>query len=421
MTTTWDSSDVGTKNSRKKSKRKVKGTEEHRAKEPLPESAPPCGEAKGHKAEGNCTADEDGAKYEEQKVQKENLTYGQIDAKYVGRSTYLFNQLLSLAEYFHDRAELAAMNHKKNGHPYAYTHSLMMAIATIRHVLNMDLRSCEGMARAVMARAGKDEQKAPSYSQISRRLNELDVSIRDGVTKISSEDFVVNLSPDGTGLTPSARGEYVRVVHKLRRGFLRLVIMIRLDTLEIVSFSIADDSVGETSMFTDLLENALASLGIDIGERRRAMEDVGNPDDVPPIPIVIRADGAYDTREVFSQCKKLGIVPIIRVRTNANCSAGGADMPRSRAVLEQLGGDNATPAKLAAMSAGEREANRKRWKDRVLYGSRWLVEIVISAFKRRYGNTVRCKNMENIVREIAQKVCIYNSMLHVGREAAMRA
>ena len=59
--------------------------------------------------------------------------------------------------------------------------------------------------------------------------------------------------------------------------------------------------------------------------------------------------------------------------------------------------------------------------ERVGYGTRWLVEIVISAFKRTYGDAVTAKKMGNIRQEIGLKVCTYNRMLQVGMEAAMRA
>ena len=67
------------------------------------------------------------------------LSSGQIDAKYVGRARHLFTGLFGLLDKYEDAAELAAMNHKKRGRPYMYPHSLMMAIATLRHALNLDL------------------------------------------------------------------------------------------------------------------------------------------------------------------------------------------------------------------------------------------------------------------------------------------
>ena len=38
--------------------------------------------------------------------------------------------------------------------------------------------------------------------------------------------------------------------------------------------------------------------------------------------VEMRADGGYDSREVFSYCDSRGITPYIQIRTNAGCRAG---------------------------------------------------------------------------------------------------
>ena len=89
--------------------------------------------------------------------------------------------------------------------------------------------------------------------------------------------------------------------------------------------------------------------------------------------IVLTAYGGYDTRRrIFSVCRELDITAHIRVRTNSGCRAGGTDRARSLAVLGQLGG-GATPARLAAMDGAEREADRRRRKERGGDGVRWPV------------------------------------------------
>ena len=65
----------------------------------------------------------------------------------------------------------------------------------------------------------------------------------------------------------------------------------------------------------------------------------------------------------------------------------------------------------------ERLANQKEWKKRVRYGLRWLVEIVISAFKRMFGESVRALTPATTQVEIATKVAAYNHSLDIGDEA----
>ena len=214
----------------------------------------------------------------------------------------------------------------------------------------------------------------------------------------------------------------MRVVHRPRRGFLRLTIMISKETLEIVAFELTKDTVGEPTVFESLLENALKNMGVDPEERRRMVRNQRNRRHRSYRTLALTADGGYDSRGVFSARKKLGIRADIRIRKNANCKAGGADRAGTEAVLDQLGGGaGATPAGLAAPDESGREANRRKRKIRVRYGTRWLVETVISAFKGTYGDAVMAKKMENIRREIRPKICTYSRMLRIGREAAMRA
>ena len=55
-----------------------------------------------------------------------------------------------------------------------------------------------------------------------------------------------------------------------------------------------------------------------------------------------------------------------------------------------------------------------------MYGLRWIVEIVISAFKRVFGESVRALKPHTAIIEIATKVAAYNLNLDVG-DAAVRA
>ena len=126
----------------------------------------------------------------------------------------------------------------------------------------------------------------------------------------------------------------------------------------------------------------------------------------PPVAVV-RGDGGYDSREAFSHCRRRGVRTTIRVRIDANCRADGVDRARSEAVLERLGG-GCTAAQLAKMGKDERKRRQKEWKERVGYNSRWMVEIMISAFKRLLGEALRAVKPEYVMIEMATKIAVYN-------------
>jgi len=137
--------------------------------------------------------------------------------------------------------------------------------------------------------------------------------------------------------------------------------------------------------------------------------------------VAMRADGGFDSREIFRLCRRLGITPYIRIDHNATTRSRGVSRDRSVAALDQLGGGITDPVEFARLTKDERESNRREWKIRVRYGERWLSEIVISSFKRLFGDAVAARRWDNIAQEINLKVNIYNRMLRVQRETVAMA
>ena len=125
-------------------------------------------------------------------------------------------------------------------------------------------------------------------------------------------------------------------------------------------------------------------------------------------------DGGYDTRGAFPHCRNRRVRAIIRIRHNATTHSRGKDRARSEAALEQLGG-GCTAKQFARMKKDERNRHRKKWKDKVKFGDRWLVEIVISAFKRLLGEAVRAVKPEYILKYMATKIAVYNDAGHHDR------
>ena len=346
------------------------------------------------------------------------ITHAQNDARYVALGRTL---VLSKSPDYSD--ELARANRKKNGAPFRYAESLFLSLAVIRSFCGLSFRVLEGVAAESIGRDG-----APGYRQIHRRINGIKVSIRDGIITARGRNGTLNLAIDGTGLSPSARSEYIRYRHKARHGFIRMVLVVDTDTREILAFSVTDDTVGEAPQFEPLVCTALENAG----GAQEAQEAQGAACGTGPgvheqssdgaelrnqLNAVIRADGGFDSREIFRLCRRLGITPYIRIDHNATTRSRGVSRDRGVAALDQLGGGIKNPKEFARLTRDEREANRSEWKKRARYGQRWLSEIVISSFKRLFGDSVAARRRGSITREINLKVNIYNNMLRIQREA----
>jgi hypothetical protein len=98
------------------------------------------------------------------------------------------------------------------------------------------------------------------------------------------------------------------------------------------------------------------------------------------------ADGAYDSREIFSYLDRNGMEPVVKVRKDASDHAFGC-MPR----------------KLVAM---EQRSDYERWKERHGYGRRARVESAIS-----FGEHISAKRWEQMVRELLIKASVYNMFM----------
>ena len=320
-------------------------------------------------------------------------------------------------------------------------------------------------------------KEMPDFSTIWKRIGASMPEFERDPAFRPEQGSTVRLVVDSTGIKNSNRGEWISVKWNVKRGFFKLHILVDLDTLRILEFRLTDMNGGDAAQLPAMMSGLLreyagdgaplpdpvAELVVDQaresgagrpdpsqtlmdrwlpggdgesgdGEERengengedeyegdvglmrihRALEERG-------IHVKLWGDGAYDARYIFSLLKSLDISPLVRVRINSGTRSKGVDRARSRAVLDQLGGrGGCTSKELARMTKSERQANQKDWRERVEFGLRWLVEIVISAFKRVFGESVRALKPHTAYIEIATKIAAYNYTQDVG-DRAVRA
>ena len=254
-------------------------------------------------------------------------------------------------------SELEEMNRGKRGRPFAYADGLIKTIGTFRLIIDTPYRQCQGAAKDMLGK-----ENTPHFTTLCRRLNRMEiVPGRDPATaSVVDGSREIRLAIDGSGLIPSTRGEWIRHVWKVKRGFIRLSILVDVNTKMVLAFAITDESVGESPRLSTLLDEALEKLGMP--------GRVGTSQ----VVITLMGDKVYDSRENFSHCRKHRVAAGIPVKVNANCRADGVDRARTGAVLDQLGGgEGATPGRVAALLEEERRANQKDWKRRTSQGAGW--------------------------------------------------
>lgn len=335
--------------------------------------------------------------------------------------------------------DLMEANCSKEGAPFRYADGLIMAAAALRTSLGMQYRQLSGFLAAMLE--GHD---SPHYSILCRRINRLDVDIDGGLVRVSDRGTPMTLLADSSGLKQCNRGEWIRQKWKVRRGFVKIHLLADADTKRILAVMVTDDKTGDSPVLRDLLGTVVERQD---GERRErkdrrmalicgktaAARDpptrAGPPppnnlaEGMSPLALLrgrqpgshgacLMADGAYASRANMQACRGMGIRPLIPIQARCNARGMGTGDAWGEAVREQLGGSPET--RIGGIGMEEREENKMYWKSRVGYNRRWLIEIIISAFKRMFGDHVHSRKWEHIVQEIRLRAAQYNKWQEAG-------
>ena len=260
--------------------------------------------------------------------------------------------------------ELKAMNERKEGAKYRYPESFIKLLAVV-HAYVLPYRQLEGFMRALSQHV--DPLKAPDYTTIWWRVAKMNIDISRNVEL----DKDVTIAVDSTGIKVSNRGEWIRKVWKVKRGFIKVHIAVDTKTKQILAIEVTKENVGDGKMLGRLVESSGRK-----GNVRRVL-----------------ADGAYDSKNNFRMLASNNIEAVIRVRKNASLKGGGC-MPRKFAVLEQLGNDG--------------------WRHEKGYGYRWMAESAFSSIKRVFGEYICAVKWPNIVKELLLKASFCNLFMKMN-------
>lgn len=253
--------------------------------------------------------------------------------------------------------ELIQMNKDKVGRPYEYPDSLFVWLSPMHNFL--DSRKLEGAMQKLSHYIPR--LRACDHSTIIERLNKLELALEFDKSK------KYRAAVDVTGNKLSNRGEYIRHKWKVKRGWIKVSLVIDRFTKELLDVQVSLEGCADY----ELAKKHLANL-----------QDIEIED--------LAGDGAYYVEEFYKLLERYGIRPVIKMPKNA--SPNGFD-PMHKAVreMEQLGGyDN--------------------WRDKFKYGHRWNIEGYNSSTKRIFGECVRSQKEENCLKEAGRKFTDYERM-----------
>lgn len=278
--------------------------------------------------------------------------------------------------------DIRKINKKKFGRPYEYTDATIFAAYSLKSVFHFGYRQIQGFIEDV-AKYVKRVQ-IPNFRTIWWRIKKFSKD-KFVVQKNKHRDGKIDIAIDSTGVKSTNAGEYMTYMYQKRKEWIKLHIVVDIDTHDILNARVTKRKVGDSKEFKRLIDPISDSV------------------------LEIYGDGAYDTNDLFEYAKNKGIYPNIAVHVNASKKCSKA---RRKSVIEQLGihGERGTRDIVQNYTKEYRRKHQEEWRKKVHHGRRWAVETVFSSFKQMFGESVSAKNFDMIQKELGTKVLIYNKL-----------
>ena len=102
---------------------------------------------------------------------------------------------------------------------------------------------------------------APHHTTIYGRFQMREITRNGSVFTVTGGGTIpVCLAVDSTGLKQHNRGEWIRQKWKVKRGFVKMHVLVDVDTKKILAIRVTDDRTGDLPMFIPLLDDALENV-----------------------------------------------------------------------------------------------------------------------------------------------------------------
>jgi len=265
------------------------------------------------------------------------------------------------------RQELKTMNKHKRGRNYHITNTYIQLLAAIRYLYSMPYRQLEGFTRALHRLVPTTPPRA-DYSGIRKRILRLSV---DPYRDLKETNEPVSIAVDSTGISVHRAGGWIERKHGKKRRYVKLHFAVNTVTHEVVSMEITTDDEHDVKALPGLVGEAEGNVRV----------------------ARLYGDGAYDSEDVYRLLEAKVIEPVIKPRRNARVDTGPPARRRAVSQIRELGYD--------------------AWAKLTGYGRRWAVETAYSTFKRLFGEHSLARSFENIARELAGKVALYNMLVNM--------
>src|SRR3954469_5427078 len=154
--------------------------------------------------------------------------------------------------------ELKEMNKDKVGEPFSYPDTFVLLLGYAKAYFHLPYRQTEGIAQG---HAYGKVPSIPDYTTINRRINRLDIKIKDidNKNKQIKDEYIV-VAIDSTGIKVTNRGQWMKEKWNVRtKGYLKIHIAVDVKTKKILSIKVTDAHIHDSKALPELVDNIIKS------------------------------------------------------------------------------------------------------------------------------------------------------------------
>lgn len=311
------------------------------------------------------------------------------------------------------KEDVKKANYHKNGHPFVYSNALFAALGVIKTITGLSYKNLEGLCKESLGDAN-----APDHSTIHARIANLDISFDDSNrANIKTHDGkTIRFAIDSTGMTPYKRGESMHEKWRVKRGFVKLHVIVDESDGMVLSAKLTDDGKGsgDTLQLEELLDDALEKIELQkTGSTECVIQNSDKGQQHQDVELL--GDGAYGSRKNVAACKKRNVSPILRLAVTSTTRGYGYGDDWSNLVREQFGCKTKGRRMYTnSLTKNEKYDNQKKWMKDTKYGKRWRVECVFSSIKRIQGEALWSRKIPYMKQEIRLRMWVHNVITKMG-------
>lgn len=291
-----------------------------------------------------------------------------------------------ITELYHKEAQ-------RRGGLKIYSSQMYEYLLNIKVFFRLPWRSVTGFAQALLQKAFPNECiEIPDYAHASRECRKLHVRVKPiGLTS----GLDLELAFDSTGVNVySTSGYHQRKhgkdsAHRRKDQWKKVHIAVELNTMQVMSLAYSESNVNDCEMASELLEGISGTIQS------------------------LRADGAYDTFEIYEKGHQQGVKVLIPPATTSK--AQDELKNTSHIKKEYLAQRDATIHFIRQFETFEE--GLKQWKIESGYHRRSLVETTMFRLKRIFGFNLHLKTDEGRRNELTVKINLLNQMAALGLPA----